>query len=64
VAAKGKPKVKPRKRQRTQTTDPAQSARFLAMAKNLGLDKSDGQALDRVVGAMAKKQKKGKGDPT
>lgn len=43
---------KPKKKRSIRTTDPAQSARFLEMAKKLEADESGGafeQALDAVV---------------
>jgi hypothetical protein len=55
VAAKQKSKSK-QKRKRTPTTDPAQSARFLETAKNLGVDESGG-AFEKALDVLVPKQR-------
>ena len=56
-ANKSKPKPKKRKRSAIPTTDPAQSARFLEMAKKLEVDES-GAAFERAMGIVAPKKQK------
>src|SRR5690349_23535959 len=51
------PKPKKRKRKGTRTTDPAQSARFLEMAKKLEVDES-GKAFEPALGAVIPPRKK------
>ena len=55
MAAKRKSKSK-RKQSNTRTTDPAQSARFLETAKNLGVDES-GAAFERAMEKLVPKTK-------
>jgi hypothetical protein len=56
MAAKQKSKSKRKKRPSTRTTDPAQSARFLEMAKKLEADES-GEAFERAMDVVAPKPK-------
>jgi hypothetical protein len=51
-----KPKPSKKKLRKTPTTDPAQSARFLEMAKKLEADES-GAAFDRAMNAVLPKPK-------
>ena len=55
MAAKQKSKSK-KPRKRIRTTDPAQSARFLEMAKKLEVDES-GEAFSRALDAVIPKKK-------
>jgi hypothetical protein len=57
AARKPKPSAKKRKRTSIRTTDPAQSARFLEMAKMVGADES-GKAFERAMNVVAPKGKK------
>lgn len=59
MAAKQKSKLKKKSKPRTRTKDPAQSARFLEMAKKLEVDES-GEAFGKALDVLAPKPK-GKG---
>ena len=61
-ASKPTTRKKKRRSPGTRTTDPAQSARFLEMAKKLEVDES-GAAFDRALDAVVPKEKKNKGPP-
>ena len=50
------PAAKRRKRPTHPTSDPAQSARFVEMAKKLGAD--DEAAFERAIGVLAPRKKK------
>jgi hypothetical protein len=56
MAAKQKSKSKRKKTPSTRTTDPAQSARFLEIAKKLEVDES-GEAFERALDAVVPKKK-------
>jgi hypothetical protein len=56
MAAKRKPKLKKNPRNRTPTSDPVQSARFLEMAKKLEVDES-GAAFERAMDAIVPRKK-------
>lgn len=54
-----KPKLVTRKKRKVRTKDPAQSARFLEMAKKLEADET-GSAFDRAMDVLAPRPKDGK----
>jgi hypothetical protein len=56
MAAKRKPAPKKKSKRRIQTSDPAQSARFLETAKKLEVDES-GAAFDRALDVLAPRKK-------
>jgi len=56
MPAKNQSRKKKRSQKRTRTTDPAQYARFLEMAKKLETDDS-GAAFERALDAVVRKKK-------
>lgn len=56
MPAKNPSRKKKRSQKRTRTTDPAQYARFLEMAKKLETDES-GAAFERALDAVVRKKK-------
>ena len=56
AANKPKPSAKKTKRTAPKTSDPAQSARFVKMAQELGADES-GEAFERAIGVLVPPKK-------
>lgn len=52
-----KPKPRAQKKRTVKTSDPAQSERFVKMAKELGAD-DGGEAFDRAIGVLIPPRKK------
>jgi hypothetical protein len=59
AAKKQSPKLKKKSKGRTRTQDPAQSARFLEIAKSLDVDET-GEAFERALKVIATPPKSAK----